>query len=164
MRNSWLAWSQWFSTEYTSMEVVKRCGSYHSCTIPQAAWERGGEMAGLLDPNGFQQNILAWKLLNGVVHITVAPFHKLLERGVEKCPWLTISELQQNIASCKCETVHSKLCDITCHTSVANDQCWFLYDSYALIWINMHNNKLVLLRLPAECTQEKASEIILHIT
>ena len=69
----------------------------HLCT---SCLREGGETAGLLNPNGFQQNILAWKLLNGVVHITVAPFHKLLERGVEKCPWLTTcSELQQNIAS-----------------------------------------------------------------
>ena len=78
-------------TSFTMVHAV------HLCT---SCLRVGGETAGLLNPNGFQQNILAWKLLNGVVHITVAPFHKLFERGVEKCPWLTTcSELQQNIAS-----------------------------------------------------------------
>ena len=99
-----------------------------------------------------------------MVHITVAPLHKLLERGVEKCPSLTCSELllQQNIY--ECETVHSKLCDIifilVCVMPLllmsSADSCVVCL---SLAKVCMHNSQL---RLPAECTQESAFEIILH--
>lgn len=100
-----------------------------------------------------------------MVHTTVAPLHKLLERGVEKCPSLTCSEplLQQNIY--ECETVHSKLCDIQIFILVcvmplllmsSTDSCVVCL---SLAKVCMRNNKL---RPPAECTQESAFEIILH--